>query len=284
MMKKEPTKTKKSSVISKNIYIASLAKADNLEVLNSEKTKIIPRKGIYVKYVKRCLDLVITIPLLILLFPVNLILAVLTCLDVGRPIFFRQKRIGKDGKLFYLTKFRNMTEERDSLGNLYPPEKRVTEFGKFVRKYSLDELLNFWSILKGDMSLIGPRPLPAEFRDRFSDRHKARELVRPGLECPEICGNQSIRHYQEQFENDIWYVEHVSFFVDCKMILGLIKMVFNRGERSDHAVVGGGEFLGYDRKGRAFSMRNIPEEYENNYQDYLKTVGGREKYDRAFEG
>lgn len=282
-MKKETIKGKKNSVISKNSYIASLAKADNLENLNSKKTEVIPKKGIYVKYVKRCLDLFITIPLLILLFPLNLILAVLTWLDVGSPIFFRQKRIGKNGKLFYLTKFRNMTEERDSFGNLYPPEKRVTEFGKFVRKYSLDELLNFWSIFKGDMSLIGPRPFPAEFRDRFSDRHRARELVRPGLECPEICGNHSIRFYQEQFENDIWYVEHVSFLVDCKMILGLIKMVFNTGERSDHAAVGGGEFLGYDREGRAFSMRNIPEEYERNYQDYLKTVEGREKHDRAFE-
>ena len=187
-----------------------------------------------------------------------------------------QQLFGKDGKTFYLTKFRNMTEEKDRYGNLRPPGERVTRLGMFVRKYSLDELLNFWSKLKGDMSLIGPRPLPVEFRERFSDRHKMREVVRPGLECPCISEKNKVRYYQEQFENDIWYVEHVSFFVDCKMILGLIKMVFNRGERSDHAVVGGGEFLGYDRKGRAFSMRNIPEEYENNYQDYLKTVEGRE--------
>ena len=259
----------------KGKYISELVLRENLNSVNASSREVHPKQSLYLKYVKRILDVTVAFPVCIILLPVNFVLGILTFFDVGNPIFFRQKRIGKDGKTFYLTKFRNMTEEKDRYGNLRPPGERVTRLGMFVRKYSLDELLNFWSILKGDMSLIGPRPLPVEFRERFSDRHKMREVVRPGLECPCISEKNKVRYYQEQFENDIWYVEHVSFFLDCRLCFHLVKMVFNSRERGDHAKSGGGDFLGYNAEGKAFSMRHIPEEYEKAYRQYTELTGER---------
>lgn len=251
-------------------FIARMAKAENLKWVNEHSKEVTAKKGFYLTHVKRIIDIAVAFPAFILLLPINMLLAVLTWLDVGPPIFFHQERTGIRGKKFYLTKFRNMTNAKDEHGNLLPPNERVTAFGKFVRKYSLDELLNFWSILKGDMSLIGPRPLPSSFDERYSNRHKKRNLVKPGLECPSLDQGHQVRFYHEQFENDIWYVEHVSFLVDCQMVLALFRMVFNAKERGDHATVGGGDFLGYDENGRAFSMRHIPEKYEKVYQTYVE--------------
>lgn len=238
----------------------------NREMVNKQSASVHPRKSFYAKYIKRIIDIIIVLPVFIILLPVNLIIGIVTYFDVGRPIFFKQKRTGKDGKPFYLVKFRNMTNEQDEFGNLLPPSQRVTRWGAFARKYSLDELLNFWSILKGDMTIIGPRPLPSSFDERYSERHKMRTAVKPGLECPSLDTKMSVRLYQEQFENDIWYVEHISFLTDIKMMFALVKLVFNSKERGDHANVGGGDFVGYDDNGIAFSMRRIPEKYEKAYQ------------------
>lgn len=250
--------------------IAKMVAENNLQRVNENSAPVTPKMSFYTKYIKRLIDLVVVIPVFLLLFPVNLVLGIITYFDVGFPIFFKQKRIGKDGKPFYLVKFRNMTNEKDAFGNLLPPSERVTKFGKFVRKYSLDELLNFWSILKGDMTLIGPRPMPVEFEERYSNRHRMRSAVKPGLECPCIHADGHVRLYQEQFENDVWYVENVSFLVDVKMVISLFRMVFNAKERGDHAVVGGGNFVGYNDEGEAFSMRRIPERYEKAYQELLE--------------
>lgn len=257
--------------------IAKMAAEDNLQRVNENSAPVNPRDSFYVRYIKRLIDLVVVIPVFLLLLPVNLVLGIITYFDVGSPVFFKQKRTGKNGKPFYLIKFRNMTNEKDAFGNLLPPSERVTKFGKFVRKYSLDELLNFWSILKGDMTLIGPRPLPVEFEERYSNRHKMRSAVKPGLECPCIRNDGHVRLYQEQFENDVWYVENVSFLVDVKMVLSLVGMVLNTKERGDHAVVGGGNFVGYNDQGEAFSMRRIPERYEKAYRELLeKETAGTE--------
>lgn len=253
----------------KGSYIARIAAKDNLKRVNQTSKPVRPRQSLYLKYIKRVIDLAIAVPAFIILLPVNFVIGVITMFDVGFPIFFKQERSGKDGKHFYLVKFRNMTNAKDKNGNLLAPSERVTKFGAFVRKYSLDELLNFWSIIKGDMSLIGPRPLPSSFDERLSERHKMRTAVRPGLECPCINAGSHVRFYQEQFENDIWYVEHASFLVDCQMVISLFKMVFNTKERGDHAKVGGGDFIGYNDKGEAFSMRRIPQRYEQMYQHYL---------------
>lgn len=257
-------------MIDKCKAIAQMAAEDNLDRVNRESAPVKPRNSFYAKYIKRIIDLIVVIPVFLLLLPVNLVIGIITYFDVGRPIFFKQLRTGKDGKPFYLIKFRNMTNATDEFGNLLPPSERVTKFGKFVRKYSLDELLNFWSILKGDMTLIGPRPLPVEFDERYSERHKMRSAVKPGLECPCIRSDGHVRLYQEQFENDVWYVENISFMVDVKMVLSLVGMVLNAKERGDHAVVGGGNFVGYNDEGEAFSMRRIPEKYEKAYEQMLE--------------
>lgn len=249
--------------------IAHMVADANLDWVNQHSEPVRPKNSFYAKYIKRILDLIVAVPVFILLLPVNLVLGIITFLDVGRPVFFKQQRTGKDGKPFNLIKFRNMTNKKDEYGNLLPPSQRVTKWGSFVRKYSLDELLNFWSILKGDMSLIGPRPLPSSFDSRYSDRHKMRSAVKPGLECPSLDAKTSIRLYQEQFENDIWYVENISFWTDIKMVIALVKLVFNSKERSDHATVGGGDFVGYDDDGIAFSMRRIPQKYEDAYMELV---------------
>lgn len=268
-------------MLDKCAYIAQLASEDNLCSVNEKSAAVLPKRSFYADHCKRALDLLVSVPAFMVLLPVNTALGVITYFDVGKPIFFRQLRTGKDGKPFYLVKFRNMTEEKDAYGNLLPPSERVTKFGKFVRKYSLDELLNFWSIVKGDMSLIGPRPLPVEFEERYSNRHRMRSAVRPGLECPSLKTDGHVRLYQEQFENDIWYVENISFAVDVKMVMALFKMVFNKGERGDHAAVGGGNFVGYDKNGVAFSMRRIPEEYEHAYSEYVKQFSQEEELSHA---
>lgn len=200
------------------------------KVQGQKTDKVQVKKTLYSLYIKRALDITISLLALIVTLPINIIIGIITYLDVGKPIFFQQKRVGKDMKVFTITKFRNMRDTRDQEGNLLPPDERVTTFGKFVRKTSLDELLNFWSILKGDMSLIGPRPLLVEYAPYYTERQRMRHAVRPGLECPSLVERDHARTWSEQFEDDVWYVEHVSFATDCKMIMALVKLVFNRNE------------------------------------------------------
>lgn len=246
---------------SREDFIAAELKKRNLEKVNRDSAPVHLRDGFYVRYGKRMLDLVIGLIAFTVFAPVNLVLAVCTFFDVGRPIIFRQSRVGKDGKLFEIIKFRNMTNATDENGNLLPPSQRVTKFGKFVRKYSLDELMNFWSVIKGDMSIIGPRPLPLFFNERYSDRHKMRCAVKPGLECPRVIPqDDSVSKYQIQFENDVWYVENVSFATDCRMVFQLFTMVFNSRYRSKTAAANS-YFAGYDDHNNAISSNKALELY-----------------------
>ncbi len=239
--------------------IAELLKKRNLQKVNENSQKVHPKCTFYTKYGKRFLDLLISIPVFIILLPINFILEICTFLDVGRPILFKQTRVGKNGQHFTMVKFRNMNNKTDSEGKLLPPSERTTKFGKIMRKYSFDELLNFWSVLKGDMSIIGPRPQPVFIYNRMSDRHKMRTALRPGLECPRIIRNNwnNGSLYQWSYENDVWYVENVSFLLDVRMVLLLIKMVFSFRHRSDQAVGRGiSYFVGYDDEGIATSYKN----------------------------
>lgn len=254
----------------KEQFISEYVRQKNLDKVNRSAMEVHHKESFYEKYIKRLLDIMISLPANIILLPVYLLLSFLVYFDLGNPIVFKQKRTGKGGKEFALIKFRSMTNETDKNGNLLPEKERTTKLGQFIRKYSLDELISIWLILKGDLSIIGPRPLPTTFENRYSKRHKMRSAVKPGLECPCINTDGHIRLYQEQFENDIWYVENISFLTDCKMFFGLIKMVFNHKERTDHAQVGGGAFIGYDENGQAFSMRRIPPKYEELYRQYLE--------------
>lgn len=228
---------------------------------NPNAASIEPQNTFYVRYGKRFLDILISGTALLVTIPINALIMVVTYFDVGKPIIFRQERIGKNGRSFFLCKFRNMTNETNERGELLPPEKRVTKWGKFVRKTSLDELLNFWSILKGDMSIIGPRPMPLEYLGRFSQYHKQRHLVRPGLECPFHDGKLASEGWQGRFDNDIWYVKNISFLTDVKMIGLLVKKVFSRVERSASAAGSTGGFIGYHYDGRVMDDSTIPLEY-----------------------
>ncbi len=221
-----------------------------------------PRNTIYTRYVKRLFDIVISAFALVITSPINLVLAIATFFDVGRPLLFHQTRTGKNGRPFRITKFRNMTNETDANGVLLPPKERITRWGRFVRKTSLDELLNFWSIFKGDMSLIGPRPLIEKYLPRYSDRHMMRHAVRPGLECPIL--DESIKElsgWNQRLENDVWYVEHVSFAVDVKMVAALVRMVFDRKQTKSRSLAQRGSFMGYNKDGRAIDQTEIPLEY-----------------------
>lgn len=234
---------------------------DRLDRIDAIQAQVTPASNFYAKHGKRFLDIVISATALIVTLPINAVIGLITFLDVGRPLFFKQTRVGKDGKPFTILKFRNMTEERDGNGVLLPTEQRVTKWGRFVRKTSLDELLNFWSILKGDMSLIGPRPLPEVYLERYSERHMHRLDVRPGLECPPRDLAHGVWTWNDQLENDVWYVENVSFKVDCYMFLNLVRFAFDRKSANARAVAKRGSFMGYDLDGQAINDAQIPEEY-----------------------
>ncbi|MBO5474027.1 MAG: sugar transferase [Lachnospiraceae bacterium] len=259
-----------SNLISKSeAEMAEMLKRKNLDHANEVAQRVVPKDTIYSRYVKRLFDIIISLTACILLLPFNLVFAVCTFLDVGRPIFYRQSRCGKDGKEFILVKFRNMNNKTDEKGQLLPAAQRITKFGHIMRKYSLDEFLNFVNVLKGDMSIIGPRPLPMFFYQRMNDRHKMRTCVRPGLECPRIFvpEDKNLCQYHIQFENDIWYVEHVSFITDAKMCFKLVKMVFDLRIRDRRAKGDAASyFVGYDEQGHALSMNTARQLYGENAQ------------------
>ena len=248
--------------------MAAFIREDNLKHANELAEPVTVKNTIYTRVVKRFIDFIVSGIILILTLPINLVIAVVTFFDVGRPIFFMQQRVGYRGKFFNLVKFRNMTNERDSNGELLLPKDRVTKWGRFVRRTSLDELLNFWSILKGDMSLIGPRPLLPKYQEMFTERHKMRNFQRPGLECPYLIPKPATgNHWNDILENDIWYVENVSFITDVRMLFALVKLVFNRKETKGRANANRGAFMGYDENGIALSSQNLPEQYINRLKE-----------------
>lgn len=241
-------------------HIADRLADERLEKVNQLVEEVHPKVSFYSKYGKRAFDMFFSSIALLLTLPINFIIMIIAMFDVGFPLFFHQERLGKGGKLFTLTKFRNMRNTKDKRGELLPPEQRVTKFGKFVRKTSLDELLNFWSVLKGDMSLIGPRPLVPEYKHRFNKRHLERLSVRPGLECPPRNKLDHVWTWQEQFENDVWYVENVSFLTDCKMVINLFKFALDRKSTNARATAKRGTFCGYDYEGNAITYENLEED------------------------
>ena len=207
-------------------YVADRLAEDRLPKINSQLEDVNPRKTFYSEYGKRIIDIVVSAAALIVTAPINLLLAISTLIDVGTPLLFHQERLGRGGKIIHIVKFRNMKNTRDARGELLPASQRVTKFGKIMRKTSLDELLNFWNVFKGDMSIIGPRPLVPEYIGRYNKRHKMRMAVRPGLECPPRENYGHVWTWQEQFENDVWYVENVSILTDIKMFWKLVRFVF----------------------------------------------------------
>lgn len=187
-----------------------------------------PPKSFYASFLKRFFDFSVAFFALICLSPLFLIVCILELYFHGVPIFYKTKRPGKDGKIFGLYKFRSMTNERDAEGNLLTEDKRLTKFGYFLRKTSIDELPGLINILKGDMAIIGPRPLLVEYLPLYSERHNRRHTVRPGLACTRIMPTDSKTWtWGEQFENDLWYIEHISVMTDIRMIYAVLKEAIN---------------------------------------------------------
>lgn len=190
----------------------------------------------YRKYGKRIFDLCLTIPAFVVLSPVMGVTAVLVAVKLGRPVLFTQKRPGYQEKIFRMYKFRSMTDERDKDGNLLPDEVRLTPFGEKLRSTSLDELPELLNILKGDMSLVGPRPLLVQYLPLYNKRQHRRHDVRPGITgLAQINGRNSIS-WEEKFEYDVQYVENLSFKGDIKILFDTVfKVLKKEGINSENS-------------------------------------------------
>ncbi len=210
-----------------------------------DKERAVPhKKGFYEKYIKRPLDVVCSGAAIILLSPVMLVIAVLVRVNLGSPIIFSQERPGLNEKIFKLYKFRSMTDERDADGNLLPDEERLTSFGRKLRSTSLDELPELVNILRGDMAVCGPRPLLVEYLPRYSEEQHRRHEVRPGLTSLSASKKRNLASWNEKFEDDVRYVNHITFFSDLKIILDTVKIVINRDGISSETSATMEEFRG----------------------------------------
>lgn len=199
-----------------------------------------PRVSLYTKYIKRLLDIIICSFALVVLSPVLLIICILELAYHGKPILYAVNRPGKNGKLFKLYKFRSMSNQKDANGELLPDAERLTKFGQFLRKWSLDELPELLNIVKGDMSIIGPRPLLVKYLNLYTPRHMQRHAVRPGLCCLRLDAkkrglSEDTWTWRDQFESDLYYVEHISFLTDLKMVFAVVKEVFRHSDNRVNA-------------------------------------------------
>lgn len=194
------------------------------------------RKGFYEKYIKRPQDFCCALLAIIVLLPVMLVTALVVRIRLGSPVLFKQERPGLNGKIFTLYKFRTMTDQKDAQGNLLPDEVRLTSFGKKLRTTSLDELPELINMLKGDMAVVGPRPLLVSYLPLYNRHQARRHEVRPGFTgYAQVHGRNSIS-WEEKFDKDVYYVDHISFWGDWKIIFQTVKTVLRReGISSDTA-------------------------------------------------
>lgn len=191
----------------------------------------------YRKYIKRILDFILSLIALVILSPIILVIVILVRIKLGSPVIFKQKRPGLNEKIFTLYKFRTMTDAKDENGNLLPDNIRLTKFGKILRSTSLDELPELFNILKGDMSIVGPRPLLVKYLPLYNKSQKHRHDVRPGFTGWAQCNGRNALSWEEKFDLDIYYVNHVSFFIDVKILFKTMKIVLLReGISSDTSV------------------------------------------------
>lgn len=201
----------------------------------------------YKKCFKRCMDFILSLVAIIILSPVYVVVAILIRTKLGSPILFEQKRPGKDEKIFKMYKFRTMTDERDENGKLLPDKVRLTKFGRFLRSTSLDELPELFNILKGDMSIIGPRPLLVEYLPRYNEEQRRRHEVRPGLSGLAQANGRNAISWEEKFQYDVEYVDHVTFFGDWKIIFKTIWNVLKRDGISSETSATMEKFMGTEK-------------------------------------
>lgn len=204
--------------------------------------------GPYEKYFKRPQDFLCALAASIVLSPVMAVTAVLVRVKLGAPVVFTQERPGKDGMIFKLYKFRSMTDERDENGELLPDERRLTEFGKKLRASSLDELPELLNILRGDMSVVGPRPLMVQYLPRYNKHQARRHEVRPGFTgLAQVHGRNGIS-WEEKFDWDVKYVDHITFLGDWKIIFDTVKTVLKHEGISSASSATMEEFMGSEEK------------------------------------
>lgn len=178
--------------------------------------------------IKRIFDIFISAVIILLLAPAITLIALQIRRNIGAPILFKQERPGANGKPFYMIKFRTMTDSLDSNGNLRADSERITKFGSFLRSTSLDELPELWNVLKGDMSLVGPRPLLTEYLELYTPEQARRHEVRPGITgWAQVNGRNAIS-WEDKFKLDVWYVDNRTFWLDLKILVMTIKKVFQR--------------------------------------------------------
>ncbi|MDE6295615.1 MAG: sugar transferase [Muribaculaceae bacterium] len=188
---------------------------------------------LYSRFLKRAIDLTLSgLALIVLAVPLACVTIWLHFANKGAGAFFRQERPGKNGKVFKVIKFKTMTDERDEQGKLLPDAERLTKVGKFVRSTSIDELPQLWNVFKGDMALIGPRPLLTSYLPLYSPTQARRHEVRPGITGWAQCHGRNNISWAQKFEYDVWYVDHLSFKVDCQVILTTIRKVLRREDIS----------------------------------------------------
>jgi undecaprenyl phosphate N,N'-diacetylbacillosamine 1-phosphate transferase len=200
--------------------------------------------GLYARYIKRLLDIVFSLIAIVVLSPVLIIVAILVKVKLGSPVIFKQERPGLNEEIFTMYKFRTMTDERDENKKLLPDNKRLTKFGKFLRTASLDELPELLNVLKGDMSIIGPRPLLVEYLPLYDERQRQRHCVRPGLSgLAQVNGRNAIS-WKEKFYYDSQYVENLSFFLDLKIFFITLLKVFKREGINKNDIVTMEKFTG----------------------------------------
>jgi len=202
--------------------------------------------GPYEAYIKRPLDFCLSLGALIVLSPVMGVTAILVKTKLGFPVIFKQPRPGKDEKVFDIYKFRTMTDERDDNGELLPDEVRLTDFGKFLRSTSLDELPELINIVKGDMAVVGPRPLLVRYLDRYSEEQHRRHEVRPGLTGYSQAHGRNAVSWEDKFKMDIDYADHITFLGDLKIILETVLAVINRDGISSETSSTMEEFMGQE--------------------------------------
>lgn len=186
------------------------------------------RNSFYNRFLKRFFDIVLSFFALVLLSPLLAVLAVLVRTKLGSPVLFTQERPGKNGKIFRLYKFRTMTDERDEHGELLPDDVRLTRFGQMLRSTSLDELPEFFNILRGDMSFIGPRPLLVSYLPLYNERQSHRHDVRPGLTGLAQCSGRNLLSWEERFELDVEYVQNVSLSMDVSIIFRTVRGILKK--------------------------------------------------------
>jgi sugar transferase EpsL len=201
---------------------------------------------------KRLFDLLLTIPGIVLIAPLLIPLALIVKARMGRPVLFRQVRPGQHGRPFVMAKFRTMTDQRDEKGNLLPDAQRLTGLGHFLRASSLDELPALWCVLKGDMSLVGPRPLLMKYLDRYTPDQARRNEMKPGITgLAQVNGRNAIC-WEEKFRLDVWYVDHWSVWLDIKILWLTVCKVLKREDISAAGHETMPEFLGSE-----FNLRNL---------------------------